>query len=356
MSKRRRGTQGLAANIIFSLIALFALSISIVLLLMNYNMKNRLEETVRENETLAEYAKAHTRTDAEVENAADEAAKTADAQARAEILDNIRRHMQDGNTAYSLLRTLYPNEIVVPSDTGYVFFEISDELKHHEYDLDRFYQNAATKEVTYQDESGNTISQKGIDVSRYNGKIDWEKVKGDGVEFAFIRAGYRGSSEGKLVTDDNFTANIEGALEAGVKVGVYFFTQAISAEEGREEAEYVLDLIRDYDVTMPVVLDVETYANGRGEAIDASTRTDAALAFLDTVRDAGYTPMLYANLKGYLIMLETDRIEGYDKWFAYYASFPVYYPYDFQIWQYSEKGEVAGIDGDCDLNVCMKRY
>lgn len=350
MAKRRKNKTGLISNIIFSVIALIALTLCIVLLLLNYSMKNEMDSVKAENEELSEYSSTHIYTEDELVMKLSDAKKAASEEEKDKILDGIRDRMENGYTAFGLLKELFTDEVVVPADEGYAFFPITDEYRHNDYILDNFRKNEDTGEVTYTDGNENVISHKGIDVSRYNGQIDWSKVKNDGVEFAIIRVGYRGSSEGKLVMDDTFESNIKGALNNGIRVGVYFFTQAISADEGREEAEFLLDAIKDYDVTYPVVLDVESYEGGRGDKIDKDSRTDAAIAFLETVKDAGYSPMLYANLKGYFIMLDMARIEEYDKWFAYYQ-YPVYMPYKFKIWQYSAKGRVAGIKGDCDLNI-----
>ena len=196
----------------------------------------------------------------------------------------------------------------------------------------------------------------GIDISHYQGKIDWKKVAADGIDFAFIRVGFRGSSEGKLVEDEYFIDNIEGALENHIEVGVYFYTQAVTTEEAKEEAQFLLDLLEPYDITYPVVLDLEE-VNGKSRTDDMTQEdfTDAAIEFLDTVEKAGYRPMIYGNLKTFFIMLDMSRIEKYDKWFAYYQT-PVYFPYEFTIWQYSSTGKVDGIKGDVDLNVSMKEY
>ena len=182
-------------------------------------------------------------------------------------------------------------------------------------------------------------------------------MAGDGVSYAFIRAGYRGSDEGKLVEDDHFADNVEGALDNGIDVGVYFYTQALSPEEAREEAEFVIDLLEDYEITYPVVIDLEEILveDARTENMTKQEYTDAAVAFCETVKDAGYTPMIYGNLKTFFIMLDLEKIEGYDKWFAYYDE-AFYFPYDFTVWQYSSKGSVDGVGGDVDMNVCMKDY
>ena len=140
-------------------------------------------------------------------------------------------------------------------------------------------------------------------------------------------------------------------------MGIYFYTQALTEEEAVEEAEFVLELIEDYEITYPVVLDLEEVADdsARTSEMTKEEYTKAAIAFCETIRKAGYTPMIYGNLKTFMIMLDMEQIEAYDKWFAYYDT-TVYFPYDFTIWQYSSNGSVKGIGGNVDMNVCMKDY
>lgn len=193
----------------------------------------------------------------------------------------------------------------------------------------------------------------GIDVSYYQGNIDWKKVKADGIDFAIIRVGYRGSGEGKLNEDSCFKQNIEGALDAGVKVGVYIFSQAITKKEAREEANYILDRIKDYDITLPVVLDYEfTGDPGRLKAANLSKKkaTNICLEFCDTVQAAGYTPMVYANPDMLINYLNPEDISSkYLIWLAHYTT-ETSYTGKYDYWQYSSEGSVDGIIGNVDMN------
>ena len=198
----------------------------------------------------------------------------------------------------------------------------------------------------------------GIDVSVYQGNIDWNKVKRAGVDYAMIRVGGRGyGSDGKMYDDVNFEKNIEGALEAGLDVGVYYFSQAITVREAQEEADYVLDKIREYDVTYPVVFDWERI--GGSEARTYGLETDLlcriAGAFCQRVEAAGYTPMIYFNSYCGYIKYDLSKIDDYDFWFARYNDTPGFY-YDFDMWQYSDSGVVSGISGKVDLNISFKNY
>lgn len=192
----------------------------------------------------------------------------------------------------------------------------------------------------------------GIDVSKWNKEIDWEKVKGDGIEFAIIRCGYRGASSGALVLDPMYKRNIEGAIEAGIPVGVYFFTQALDEVEAVEEASMVISLIEDYDVDYPVFLDSESAGGrGRADALEAEERTKIHKAFLETIASAGYETGIYASRNWLNDELDMTEVSEYRTWLAEYADIPVYDKY-YHMWQYTSKGSVDGIETRVDLNLC----
>lgn len=196
-----------------------------------------------------------------------------------------------------------------------------------------------------------TPSVLGIDVSFWQKDIDWPKVKEAGVEFAMIRAGWRGSEQGVLAVDDYAHANYQGASEAGIKVGAYFFSQAISPEEAEEEANYLLNIIKDWHVEMPVVYDWEFIdENSRTANMDPRTLTDCVKAFCDTVKNSGYTPMVYFNKNQSMDMLYLRELTDYHFWLAQYDTV-LNYPYKIDMWQYSESGSVPGIEGNVDIDL-----
>ena len=189
----------------------------------------------------------------------------------------------------------------------------------------------------------------GVDVSFYQGEIDWEAVAADGVEFAMIRCGYRGSESGTIVVDEQFENNINGALAAGLDVGVYFFSQSTGAIEAAEEANFVLDLISGYDITMPVAFDWEPLEGSRAEDIDRSELTASAVVFCEMVKDAGYTPCVYLyRYTGYYEYM-MERLADYELWVGALGSSPDFY-YRHMLWQFSMTGRVEGIDADVDLD------
>ncbi|MDO4533625.1 MAG: GH25 family lysozyme [Coriobacteriia bacterium] len=204
-------------------------------------------------------------------------------------------------------------------------------------------------------EDGEIVSKIGIDVSDHQDYIDWDAVAADGIEFAFIREGYRGSSEGDLFQDDYFEYNLQFARAAGIECGVYFFSQAISEEEAREEAEFVLQLLAGAELDYPVVFDYEQNAAGIDSRIEGMSREEStaiALAFCETIKAGGYEAMLYGN--GYdLANYDLDELEDYGLWYAEYGDYPSCRR-PFAVWQYSNDGRVAGIETAIDMNLDIR--
>lgn len=205
--------------------------------------------------------------------------------------------------------------------------------------------------------AGGAASHVGVDVSAHQREIDWSRVKAAGVEFAMLRAGFRGYTGGAIYQDSCFEANIRGALDAGLKVGVYFFSQAISPEEAAEEAETTLDWIAPYELDFPVVFDWEDIPNdsARTDYVSPQTVTECAKAFCDKVEAAGYTPMVYFNRNQAYKVIDLAQLGEYEFWLASYGALPGF-DYSFHMWQYSCTGSVPGIEGSVDLDICMVDY
>lgn len=223
-------------------------------------------------------------------------------------------------------------------------------------------QNATAPEITknsysfYKDKDLST-SIDGIDVSEFQGYIDWQQVKDAGIEFAFIRIGCRTYDDGGIIFDTRFKENLYSADRAGIETGVYFFSQALTVEEALEEADAVIEAIRPFNITYPVVFDWEIIAEdyARTDAISIESLSDCCVAFCERIKEAGYTPMIYQNTSTLLYNVDLPRIKEYDIWLAEYNDEPTYY-YDYKIWQYTSEGRVAGISTDVDLNVSFKDY
>ena len=348
-----RNTHNIISIIFLSLVSIMALSFSIFLLVKNAILQR--EEAAFRNE-LDSLSSEGYYTYAEVQKMTEEAAKESEERTRESIKDMIRKKLEAGDGAPAAVRALFPDQLVVGNGGKYFFLPISDEIEHHEFKEDDF-ELVDNGFIEYVGDNTDLNIKQGVDVSRFQGDIDWEKVKGDGIEFAMIRAGYRGSSEGKLLEDDKFVDNIEGALENGIEVGVYFYSQAVNKEEALEEAQILLDMIEPYHVTYPVVIDIESAEtdNARTSELSTDEYEEAAKAFCETVKAAGYKPMIYGNVKSYTLLMDAIDVDDYDIWIAYYGV-PLYYPYHFNMWQYSSTGKVNGIDGNVDLNICISEY
>ncbi len=189
---------------------------------------------------------------------------------------------------------------------------------------------------------------RGIDVSKWNGSVDWKAVKNSGIDFVIIRCGYRGYGSGVLVEDPTYKKNIQGATAAGLKVGVYFFTQAISAVEAVEEASMVLERVKNYSLSYPIFLDVES-SGGRADGIGKGVRTEVCKAFCETIQKAGYTAGIYANKTWLTEKIDASSLSSYKIWLAQYATEPTYTG-KYDMWQYQSTGRISGISTDVDMN------
>ncbi len=272
------------------------------------------------------------------------------------ILSEIQGGLESGNSVVETLRPLYPDDIVVVSNGQFHFVPIRDDLKQHNL-LQENLQVLENGMLQYV-ENGEVVSHMGIDVSRYQGDIDWNKVAAAGVEYAFIRVGVRGyGEEGKILLDEKFEDNIVGANAAGIKVGVYFFSQAVTEAEALEEANVVLEAVSGHEVSYPIVYDVEKTGakDGRMNQLTVEERTKMARIFIDRIKEAGYTPMIYSNMEMWSVLIDMAAFEDVEKWFAYYDT-DLYFPYEYAIWQYSDKGRIDGINADVDLNISFKEW
>ncbi len=352
--KRKSNENGiLFGSIVLCVVTLMAITICLVTVfryraakLENIAVMNELDD-LREKEAVTY---TQDQVDALIDSAVEEAVARTGDEVSKEFLNKLKELMLSGDGATAMLRYFYPDEIVVADAGQYYFFPITDELKHNTYDPEQLVSDDDMNMAYY--ENGEKVSHKGIDVSRYQGEIDWDRVAADDVEYAFIRLGIRGYTKGEIQEDETFEDNIKGAEKNGIGIGVYFFTQATSIAEAEEEARYVLDMIEPYKVDYPVVIDVEAVNsnNARTAELTREERTQYCIAFCEMIREAGYTPMIYGNLKTFMLMLDLEQLEEYDKWFAYYDK-EFYYPYDFKIWQYTDTGKVDGIGTEVDLNI-----
>ena len=264
----------------------------------------------------------------------------------------------------------FPHEIEASKLAGYGFDVTSTETVEYQYtgwqniDGATYYYDPAT----HQPVTGNQVIQgnvytfgadgalnrtaRGIDVSKFQGSIDWNAVKADGITFAIIRCGYRGYGSGALVEDSTYRANIRGAINAGLKVGVYFYSQATNEAEAVEEASMVLSLVSGYSLPLGVYYDTEKVAGdtGRADTISAAQRTACAVAFCETIRNAGYSAGVYSYASWFYNSLNFANISKYNTWIAQYRD-TLSFSYKYNIWQYTGSGHVNGISKPVDMNI-----
>ena len=223
--------------------------------------------------------------------------------------------------------------------------------KKNNYDLSNLYEDDLYR---YYFKDDKRASKVGIDVSYYQGKIDWKKVKKSGVDFAIIRLGYRGYLKGELALDKKYEYNIKQAKKHGIEVGVYFFTQALNEEEAIEEAKYCIKHVKGYELDYPIVIDTEAInadnVRSQETKLTKAQLTQVCKAFCDTVKDAGYDAAIYASKSWFFDRLDLEKLDGCNKWLAHYTKITDY-KYDFDMWQYTSDGTVPGIKGRVDLNI-----
>ncbi len=234
---------------------------------------------------------------------------------------------------------------------------IYGQIPVNSYQLDNFKLEEGF--MAYYDEEGNKISHLGVDMSYHQQMVDWEELKNSKAEFVMLRCGYRGYTEGGLIVDEKFKEYAQAANDAGIPLGVYFFTQAVTVEEAEEEAEFVLSLIEDYEISYPVAFDTEyvsdSGARTRTAEISDELRSRMCIAFCEKIKEAGYYPMIYAGENWMRRNLNLDMLQEYDFWAPQYLD-ENDFMYDFAIWQYTESGFIPGIDGEVDLNISMVDY
>lgn len=231
---------------------------------------------------------------------------------------------------------------------------ISPYLPKHEYDFTKL---VCQSNLMKYYEDGKQVSFVGADISKYQDYVDFVKLKKAGVDYVMLRVGARGYGSGQLVLDEYFADNIKRASDAGLQIGVYFFSQAVNKDEAIEEANMVLENIRDYAITYPVAFDMEKIENdaSRIDSLSKAEKTEIAKTFLDTIKNAGYKPILYGDKEWLLKQIDLSKLTAYDIWLSQQEDIPDY-PYKFTMWQYTKEASIDGIAGYADLNISFIDY
>ena len=255
------------------------------------------------------------------------------------IYDNYWNYIP---TAYINVGELGPDALL---------YKISDKVERNNLDVEKFY----TGDDGYMHYSDDNI-KVGVDLSTFQSDIDWETLaKNKDIDFVMLRVGYRGYTQGGLMLDSSFEDSKAAVIKYKIPTGLYFFTQAITYDEGVEEANFVLKQIGKMNVKYPIVIDSELIGDSeaRGDNASNDERTDGIVGFCETIKAAGYTPMIYASRNMFAQCLDMDRLGDYELWLAHYANVPNF-PYKYTGWQYTESGTVDGISGDVDLDLWFK--
>lgn len=231
---------------------------------------------------------------------------------------------------------------------------ISPYLPKHEYDYTKL---VCQSDIMKYYVDGKQVSYVGVDISKYQDYVDFVKLKKEGIDFVMIRAGARGYGTGQITMDEYFLDNMKRASDAGLEIGLYFFSQAITKEEAIEEANAVLQNIGEYKITYPIAIDMEFIPNdtARIENLSREEKTKITKAFLETIEDAGYLPMIYGNKEWLIKRIDLSKLTDYDVWLSQPGDLPDY-PYKFTMWQYTNEAVVDGIAGYANLNISFIDY
>ena len=357
-NRRRKKKRGHAGYVILSLLLITSVTVGSLYAYLYYAEKRALQKAILDAEQATEdYEELLSELENDGYIPKDEVDEMI-SNNTVSIKDMIRSSLENGDGVLMMLENLYDDMIVVPNYGRYNFFNIDSTLKASEIDKSKLIYPVKNEETgKYEGEAlyddGNVKAKKVIDVSKFQGDIDWQRVKDDGVEAAYIRLGYRGYSSGEIVVDEKYEDNISACNELGIDCGVYFFTEAVNEEEAREEADFCIENLGEYSTALPIAIDVEESANlskSRTKDLSMEQRTLNVIAFCERIREKGYEPIIYGNLKSLMIMMDISSLEDYDKWFAYYH-YPLRFPYKIKMWQYSATRKVDGIEGDVDLNL-----
>lgn len=247
------------------------------------------------------------------------------------------------------------NYLAVTDDKGKkTYYEIMKEVPKNDYDFEK---NLTNDNGTLFYKDGKRESIKGVDLSKYNGAVDFAKLKDNGIGFAMLRLGSRGYGSGTISLDEKFVEYAQNAQLNGIMIGAYFYSQAINANEAVEEANYIVGAVSGFTVKYPIAIDIETVSGdeARTDKLTSKERTEVVKTFCDTVKGYGYKPVIYASRDMLISGLNLEDLVDYDVWLSD-ENTPTDYPYRFSMWQYNKKGKIDGITGDIDLDISFINY
>lgn len=272
---------------------------------------------------------------------------------RNRLLLEIQSSFESGNSTISMLRNLFPGDLVVMWEGRYYFYPVDRNLQTNPFSETDFAQGE-NGGMDYIGENAGVSVNRGVDVSALNGEIDWAKVAEEQIAFAMIRAAVR-NTDGELAQDERFQENMSGAKSVGLRIGCYVDLDADSEKAAEEIADFVLSNLSMSQQEMGAPVAVRVQIPDHTSSLNGQTReewTQGVRAFCAKIKKAGYEPVIYANTAAFHMLLNMAELEEYDKWIADYGDY-LYFPYKFKCWQYSLKGTVNGIEGDVALDLSV---
>lgn len=272
---------------------------------------------------------------------------------RNRLLLEIQSSFESGNSTISMLRNLFPGDLVVMWEGRYYFYPVDRNLQTNPFSETDFAQGE-NGGMDYIGENAGVSVNRGVDVSALNGEIDWAKVAEEQIAFAMIRAAVR-NTDGELAQDERFQENMSGAKSVGLRIGCYVDLDADSEKAAEEIADFVLSNLSMSQQEMGAPVAVRVQIPDHTSSLSGQTReewTQGVRAFCAKIKKAGYEPVIYANTAAFHMLLNMAELEEYDKWIADYGDY-LYFPYKFKCWQYSLKGTVNGIEGDVALDLSV---
>ena len=272
---------------------------------------------------------------------------------RNRLLLEIQSSFESGNSTISMLRNLFPGDLVVMWEGRYYFYPVDRNLQTNPFSETDFAQGEKGG-MEYIGEDAGVSVNRGVDVSALNGEINWAKVAEEQIAFAMIRAAVR-NADGELVQDERFQENMSGAKSVGLRIGCYVDLDADSEKAAEEIADFVLSNLSMSQQEMGAPVAVRVQIPDHTSSLNGQTReewTQGVRAFCAKIKKAGYEPVIYANTAAFHMLLNMAELEEYDKWIADYGDY-LYFPYKFKCWQYSLKGTVNGIEGDVALGLSV---
>ena len=338
--------------VILCVITLLCIAFSLIL---GFRYIRTKSELARAKETLDEVQGENKQlyTADEVDRLVSNAQRESRGAERRNVLAQIQSSLESGKSTVSMLRSLFSEDIVVVNGGRYYFYPELDDVAQNRFESGDFTTDDAGM-LSYQGSDADHVkTARGIDISESTGNVKWNELSEDEVSFVMICAGGR-DENGTLRQDSMFRTNMSGAIGAGLDVGVYYRFEASTKEEAKEDAEYLLDLLSDYDqnkITYPVAITISVPdVEDRTISLTRNDWTQNCITFCNTIAAKGYTPMIYSNLAGFTMLLDLEQLEDYDKWISEQSQ-DLYYPYAFSIWQYQSGAQVQGIEKDVNLDL-----